>query len=617
MNQIIADKLKLLPDTPGVYKMLDDSGTVIYVGKAISLKNRVSQYFQAGKDHTPKVRAMVSHVADFETIGVNNETEALSLESNLIKEFMPKYNILLKDDKHFPYVRIDLKADFPRVEVVRRIKRDGATYLGPYLSAIVLREQVAVIRAHFPIRPCRKDMARAIARRERPCLMYHIGKCCAPCSGQVSRETYHGYIREVISFLEGHTDKVLLELRSQMEEASESLEFERAARLRDQIRSIEGLNEKQVAIFPKEAEADIFAPAKLDDQAMVFALFLRQGKIVGTEHFAMSAVSEDDPADILAAFLTQFYDREGILPPKEVLLSCSVSENASLEAMLSVKAGRKVKLLVPQRGDKKKLTELAEKNGRELLEKEKVLREKAWDRDEGAAVQLAGLLGLEEFPTRMECFDNSHIMGTDTVSSMVVFTDGKPDKDAYRRFRIRAEAGGDDLIAMEEVLTRRFKKGPPWPDLLIIDGGKTQLQVAEKVLNEAGLPYLNVIALAESHEVIYTPDSEEPIVLPRSSPVLHLLQRIRDEAHRFAISYHRSLHQRNALLSVLDGIDGIGDTRKRALFDAFITRDAIAGATVEELSKVKGMSRPAAEAVFRFFHPADDTKNETETKKEG
>ena len=616
MNQIIADKLKLLPDTPGVYKMLDGTGRFIYVGKAISLKNRVSQYFQVNKDHTPKVRAMVSHIEDFETIGVNNETEALSLESNLIKEFMPKYNILLKDDKHFPYVRIDRKQDFPRVEVVRRIKPDGATYLGPYLSAIALREQIAVVRAHFPIRPCRKDMARSIARRERPCLMYHIGKCCAPCSGQVSRETYQGYVKEVISFLEGHTENVLRELNEQMAQAAEALEFERAARIRDQIRSIEGLNERQVAIFPKEAEADIFAPAMLEDRAMVFALFMRQGKIVGTEHFAMSAVSEDDPAEILSAFLTQFYDRDGILPPKEVLLSCPVPNEEAIESMLAGRAGRKVRLSVPQRGDKRKLTELAQKNGREYLEKEKALREKAWDRDEGAAVQLAGLLGMEAFPTRMECFDNSHIMGTDTVSSMVVFTDGKPHRDAYRRFRIRSEAGGDDLIAMEEVLTRRFRKGPPWPDLVIIDGGRTQLAVAEKALNEAGLPYLNVIALAESQELIYTPDSDEPIALPRSSPVLHLLQRIRDEAHRFAISYHRSLHQRNALLSVLDGIEGIGDTRKRALFDAFITRDAIAGASVEELTKVKGMSRPAAEAVYRFFHPADDT-NETETKKEG
>ena len=606
MNQILSDKLKLLPDTPGVYKMFDAQGTVIYVGKAINLKNRVSQYFQAGKDHTPKVKAMVSHIVDFETIGVNNEAEALSLESNLIKEFMPKYNILLKDDKHFPYVRIDLKQDFPRVEVVRRIKQDGATYLGPYLSAVALREQVSIIRTHFPIRPCRKDISRSISRRERPCLMFHIGKCCAPCSGQVSREVYHKYVKEVISFLEGHTEKVLSELHSQMEASAQDLDFERAALFRDQIRSIESLNEKQIAIFPKESEADIFAPVKLDDQALVFALFLRQGKIVGTEHFSMNAVNEDELSDILSAFLVQYYSREGILPPKEILLSCRATDCESIVKMLTMHVNHKVHILIPKRGDKRKLTELAEKNGKEFLEKSKSLREKAWDRDEGAAVQLAGLLGLDEFPSRMECFDNSHIMGTDTVSSMVVFTDGKPDKAAYRRFRIRSNTGGDDLAAMEEVLTRRFRKGPPYPDLLIIDGGKSQLQVAEKVLNSVQLPYLNVISLAESQELIYTPDSDEPILLPRSSPILHLLQRIRDEAHRFAISYHRSLHQRNALLSVLDNIEGIGDTRKRALFDAFITRDAIANASVKELATVKGMNLPSANAVYRYFHKTTD-----------
>lgn len=616
MNQRIADKLTLLPDTPGVYKMLDDRGTVIYVGKAISLKNRVSQYFQAGKDQPPKVRAMVSHIADFETIDVNNEMEALSLESNLIKELMPKYNILLKDDKHFPYVRIDRKQDFPRVEVVRRIKTDGATYLGPYLSAVALKEQIAVIRAHFPIRPCKKDMQRAIARRERPCLMYHIGKCCAPCSGLISKETYQGYIKEVIAFLEGRTEPVVEELTRQMQAASEAMEYEKAALLRDQIRSIQGLNEKQVAIFPREANFDVFAPATLEGNALVFALFLRQGKIIGTEHFSLQAVEEDSPGEILAAFLLQFYGRDGILPPKEILLYQEIENQAELETMLSQRAGRRVYLSVPRRGDKKKLVDLARKNGQELLSKEKMLQEKAWDRDEGAAIQLAGLLGLDTFPTRMECFDNSHIMGTDTVSSLVVFTDGRPDKNAYRHFRIRAEAGGDDLVAMEEALTRRFEKGAPYPDLLVIDGGKTQLQVAEEVLQRAGLSFLNVIALAESHEHIYTPESDEPIYLPRSSPALHLLQRIRDEAHRFAISYHRSLRQKNALLSVLDGIEGIGDKRKRSLFDHFITLDAIALASVEELTAVKGMSRPSAEKVYAYFHPQPEENIKTTQEKE-
>lgn len=602
MNQIIADKVKLLPDTPGVYKMLDDTGTVIYVGKAISLKNRVSQYFQKNKDHSPKVLAMVSHVADFETIGVRNEAEALSLESNLIKEFMPKYNILLKDDKHFPYVRIDLRKDFPRVEVVRRIQSDGATYLGPYLSAVALQEQLSIIRTQFPIRHCKKDLHKAIVRRERPCLMHHIGKCCAPCSGSVSREAYHALLKDVISFLEGHTEQVETSLKKQMWEASERMDYEQAALLRDRLKTVEKLQSKQAAIFPREYEADVFVPAHLEEDTLVYALFVRNGKIIGTEHYAMQARPEDTEEDILTAFLMQQYARADNRPPREILLPFLPNGASTLERVLTEAAGRRVYLLAPQRGDKLRLVEMAQKNGQEVLEKEKVLREKAWDRDEGALAALSVLLGLEEIPMRMECFDNSHIMGTDTVASMVVFTNGRPDKNQYRRFRIKTEAKGDDLLSMEEVLTRRLEKGEPYPDLLIVDGGKTQLKVAEEVLHKLELPFIPVIALAEMHEWVYTPDSEEPIVLPRSSAPLHLLERIRDEAHRFAITYHRTLRQKNALFSRLDEIPGIGDKRKRALFDAFVTLSAIEQASVEELAAVKGMSLPAAQAVYEYFH---------------
>lgn len=602
MNQIIADKVKLLPDTPGVYKMLDDTGTVIYVGKAISLKNRVSQYFQKNKDHSPKVLAMVSHVADFETIGVRNEAEALSLESNLIKEFMPKYNILLKDDKHFPYVRIDLRKDFPGVEVVRRIQSDGATYLGPYLSAVALQEQLSIIRTQFPIRHCKKDLYKAMARRERPCLMHHIGKCCAPCSGNVSREEYHALLKDVISFLEGHTEQVEASLKKQMWEASARMDYEQAALLRDRLKTVEKLQSKQAAIFPREYEADVFVPAHLEEDTLVYALFVRNGKIIGTEHYAMQARPEDTEEDILTAFLLQQYARADNRPPREILLPFLPDGASSLEQVLTEAAGRRVYLLAPQRGDKLRLVEMAQKNGQELLEKEKALREKAWDRDEGALAALSVLLGLEEIPMRMECFDNSHIMGTDTVASMVVFTNGKPDKNQYRRFRIKTEAKGDDLLSMEEVLTRRLEKGEPYPDLLIVDGGKTQLKVAEEVLHKLELPFIPVIALAEMHEWVYTPDSDEPIILPRNSAPLHLLERIRDEAHRFAITYHRTLRQKNALFSRLDEIPGIGDKRKRALFDAFITLSAIEQASVEELSAVKGMSLPAAQAVYGYFH---------------
>ena len=324
---------------------------------------------------------MVSHVADFETIGVHNEAEALSLESNLIKEFMPKYNILLKDDKHFPYVRIDLRKDFPRVEVVRRIHSDGATYLGPYLSAVALQEQLSIIRNQFPIRHCKKDLQKSIARRERPCLMYHIGKCCAPCSGKISREQYHAYLKDVISFLEGHTEQVEASLKKQMWEASDKLDFEQAALIRNRLQTVEKLQNHQAAIFPKEYEADVYAPARLEEDTLVYALFVRSGKIIGTEHYAMQARPEDTEEDILTAFLMQQYARPDNRPPKEILLPFLPTDEDAIADILSQRAGRRVYLLCPQRGDKVRLIEMAQKNGHELLEKEKSLREKAWDRD--------------------------------------------------------------------------------------------------------------------------------------------------------------------------------------------------------------------------------------------
>lgn len=601
MNDLIRDKLALLPDTPGVYKMLDAFGTVIYVGKAVSLKRRVSQYFQKNRDHSPKVLAMVSHIEDFETVEVSNETEALSLESNLIKEFMPKYNILLKDDKHFPYVRINMRAAYPRLEIVRRVQNDGAEYIGPFLSAVELREQLNIIRNEFPIRHCRKDISRAIAAGERPCLMYHLGKCCAPCSGRVTPEEYRAQLNDVISFLNGNTAPVIQKLKAAMLQASEKEDFEQAALLRDRVRSLEKLKEKQAVIFPKQYAADVFCPSRSDGRCLVFALYVRNGKVIGTEPYEITASEEDSDADILRAFLLQHYEAARNLPPPDILLSSLPAEAEDVLALLNSVAERAVHLFVPQRGLKKQLVELARENGTELLKKQQLLLEKAWEREQKACMDLARMIGLESIPVRLECFDNSHIAGTDTVASMVVFRDGKPDKQEYRRFRIRSQAGGDDLVSMREVLTRRLSKGEPWPDLMIVDGGKTQLEVALSVLEEQQLSYLPVIALAESHELIYIPGEEDPVVLPGNSPVLHLMERIRDEAHRFAIEYHRSLRSKRALLSVLDGIPGIGSVRKRALFDAFLTVDAIKAASVEELCKVKGINRPAAEAVKSFF----------------
>ena len=619
MNEIIAEKLKLLPSSPGVYKIYNAAGEVIYVGKAISLKNRVRQYFQANKNHTPKVLAMVAHIEDFEILRTSNETEALTLESNLIKQFRPKYNILLKDDKHFPYIRIDYRQDFPRVEIVRRVQADGAKYLGPFLSGIALRDGMNVVREHFPVRYCKKDLKKAAARRERPCLMYHVGKCCAPCSGKVSRAQYHAMLDEISAFLTGHTDAVVQELTAQMQQASDNLQFERAAALRDSIRAIERLQDKQVVISTTKSMADVFALGRLNNDVLVFALFVRDGKVIGTEKFRMSADDGESDAEILAAFLKQYYLEVATFPP-EILLHSDAADMEAIALWLSERAGRRIHLHRPQRGNKAQLAQLAYRNCIDALEKDAALQKRAWERGEGALVELCAVLGLESIPSRLECFDNSHLQGRDTVSSMVVFQDGQPDKKAYRRFRIHAEAGGDDLIAMREALTRRFARFQAGdagfdvlPDLLVIDGGQTQLAVAVSVLAEAGLSFVPVIGLAETNEWIYLPDDPQPIALQRNSAALHLLERIRDEAHRFAITYHRSLRQKSALFSVLDQISGIGERRKRALFDAFVTLDAMKAATIEQLAAVPAMNHTAAEAVWTFFHgtaPTDEPEEQ-------
>ena len=618
MNERIEEKLKLLPGTPGVYQMKDKTGTVIYVGKAVSLKNRVRQYFQSSKNHAPKVLAMVSHIEDFETILTSNETEALTLESNLIKQFQPRYNILLKDDKHFPYVRIDLRQDFPRIEVVRRVAKDGAKYLGPYLSSIALREALNVVYEHFPVRHCKKDLHKAIARHERPCLMYHVGKCCAPCSGNIPREEYHKLLEQVSSFLEGHTEPVVRALQEQMLAASEAMEFERAAQLRDRIQAINALGEKQHAIAAKGVEQDVFALSAFEGETLVFAVFVRGGKVVGTENFrienAQEEAGEEASGETMAAFLKQYYADASALPP-EILLYEPAADAEAIELWLTERRGRRVRLTVPQRGEKRSLVELAARNGLDLLQKEKKLRQRAWERGEGALAALAEALGLEVMPQRMECFDNSHIQGRDTVSSMVVFLNGAPAPSEYRRFRIKTPTGGDDYAAMREALSRRFARAKEQderfmqlPDLLVIDGGRGQLDVALDVLADHDLTHINTIGLAELTERIYFPDQPEPLSLDRNSPALHVLQRLRDEAHRFAITYHRSLRGKNALYSRLDEIPGVGHKRKRILFDAFPTFDAIRAAELETLSALPGIDKRTAQAVYAFFHPAPATE---------
>ncbi len=602
MNTVLEDKIALLPEKPGVYKMLDDTGTVIYVGKAKVLKNRVRQYFQSSKNHSPKVRAMVSHIADFETIEVHSEVEALSLESNLIKEFMPKYNILLKDDKHFPYFRIDLRQDFPRIEIVRRVKPDGATYLGPYIVGPSVQEELRLVYDLFPLRHCKKNIAAMQARGERPCLLHHLGKCCAPCSGSVSRGEYHAYLKEAARLLNGKSGELIPYLTQKMQEASDALDFERAALLRDKLKATLALREKQAAINANDLSADVFAVDSLNDARMVFSLFVRDGKVIGTHAFPLEGDGDDAPEEWLHAFLLQYYGQDGIEIPPNILLARECTDLIGIQDWLSGKRRRRVCIAVPQRGVKHQLTDMAKQNCAALLAKNDRIRVREWERGEGALAELSAILGLDEIPSRMECFDNSHLMGTNTVASMVVFRDGKPDKTAYRHFRIRSDAGGDDLLAMREVLTRRLSGDGELPDLLVLDGGKTQLSIGVEVLSELNLSHIPVCALAESDELIYLPESDDPIVLPRNSAPLHLIERLRDEAHRFAISYHRNLRSKSTLYSLLDGIDGVGDKRKRALFDAFLTVEQIKAASVEELAAVKGMTLPCAQSVYDYFH---------------
>lgn len=627
MNEIISEKLALLPNSPGVYKMYDAKGVVIYVGKAISLKNRVRQYFQSQSAKEPKVRAMVAHIADFETILTTNETEALTLESNLIKRYQPRYNILLKDDKHFPYVRVDIKQDYPRFEIVRRVKNDGARYLGPYLSGIALRDALNVVREHFPVRHCKKDISKAIARHERPCLMYHIGKCSAPCTGTVSREEYHALIDKVSAFLDGKTQSVIQELADDMQQASDDMDFERAARIRDSIAAIRALSEKQTAIANKGVEQDAFACCSYKGKTLVFALFVRGGKVVGTEHFSIEntvQISSDDEssastnaesnaeqvtanAEAMAAFLKQYYLEASSYPP-EVLLYEPCAEQEAIGEWLSSLKGKRVQLFVPQRGEKRKLTELSYRNCMDSLTKAYELKRRSWERGEGALAELAGALGILELPARLECFDNSHIHGRDAVSSMVVFVDGAPARNEYRRFRIQTAAEGDDYAAMREALTRRFNRAMQgdgrfnsMPDILVVDGGHGQLNVALDVLSSFGLSDIACIGIAERSNTICLPGGKVLDLNPNGA-AHHLLERLRDEAHRFAITYHRSLRGKNSLYSVLDEIPGVGDKRKRALFNAFLTIEAIACADITALNEVPGVDIRTAKAVYEHFH---------------
>lgn len=592
----IKNALAVLPEKPGVYLMHDASGKVIYVGKAVVLKNRVRSYFRNLASHTPKVKAMVAKIAEIETIVTSSEVEALILECNLIKKYRPRYNISLKDDKTYPYLKVTLQEDFPRLYVTRRQLRDGARYYGPYADAGAMHATVKLLRSMFPLRTCRK------MNPDRPCLNYHIKRCLAPCAGYISRADYHKMIKSVCMVLDGRTTELERDLKQQMQEAADNYAFEEAARLRDQLQAVARLNEAQKAVTNNGGDMDIFGLGQDMTGLCVQLFFVRKGKLIGRDNFFLPD-GGDTPQEVMTAFVKQYYN-EATFIPKEVVLPYLPEEDEKqlIETWLADKAQRRVELLLPQRGVKKDLLKLANENAVKLLNERLRKGSLSLKNDLQAAEELQQALGLEHPLERMDCFDISHTQGSETVASMVVFRNGTSSKKDYRRYKIvSAEGKPDDFKSMQEVVYRRYRDYEDLPSLVVIDGGKGQLSSALEVIRGLGLDDLPVVGLAKREEEIFKPHQSESIMLDRDGAALHLIQRIRDEAHRFAITYHRKLRGKRNLVSVLDHVEGIGTKRRQELWKAFKTLDAMRAASVEELAAVEGMNHAAAQTLYDFF----------------
>jgi len=604
------DRLADIPEKPGVYIMKDKRNKIIYVGKATSLKNRVKSYFQSPKNLPVKVASMVSKIEDIEYIVTDSEVEALILECNLIKFHRPKYNILLRDDKQYPYIRITLNQPFPRIEVVRRVKKDGARYFGPYANAGAMREAIDVINKIFPIRSCKKDLSN-IPLDERPCLNYHINRCLAPCQGYIKEEEYNEIIKNVIMFLEGKQSTLVKQLKTKMQEAAENLDFERAAALRDQIMALEKILEKQKIVSTDMIDQDIIALARGSGSVCIQVFFVREGKLISREPFIFHNTDDVERKEILTSFVKQFYNNAHFIP-KEIILDEDIDDKGTIEEWLTSKKGSKVSIIIPKRGKKKELAQMVAENALAYLEQVESKEEQEKLRNRQALEELREHLGLETIPYRIEGFDISNTQGTESVASMVVFEGAQPKKDDYRKFKIKTVEGPNDFESMKEVILRRFKrtlsgdgKFQKLPDLLLIDGGKGQLKYAREALKELGLSHIPTIALAEEFEHIFVEGKDDPIILPENSEALYLVQRVRDEAHRFALTFHRSLRSKKNFRSVLDDIPGIGKTRRLALLKTLGGLEGIKRASIEELAAVPGMNRKAAQTVYEHFHKND------------
>lgn len=606
-------KLKALPTKPGCYLFRDAENEVIYVGKAVNLRHRVRSYFQSQRGHSAKTRRLVATIADLEWVVTDTELEALILENELIKRYRPRFNIRLKDDKQYPYIKVHWQDPFPKVSVVRRMLPDGARYYGPFTSGHAVRQTLEALRKVFPYLDCNREIT---GQDKRACLYYDIKRCAGPCIGAVSQEEYRAIVDGLCQFLEGKTEEVMAELHRRMERAAERLQFERAAMYRDQIRAAERIVERQKVVSGRQEDEDVIAFAQDKGQTCVQVFFIRRGRLIGRETFWLEGASEEENQELLTSFIQQFYDEAAYLPPN-ILLPVELAEAEIIEQWLRSKRGAKVTLKVPRRGSKKALVAMAAENAASAL----AAMQTAWEADAHrhteAVANLQAALDLPKPPTRIECFDISTLQGTNTVGSMVVFVRGAPRKSDYRRFKVRSvtkTGQPDDFAAMREVLMRRFRRAvedapptpgrrpdPVWkllPDLLIVDGGKGQLGVAVEVLKELGLyEVVPVAGLAKREELLFLPGRAEPVRLPKDSPEMYLVQRVRDEAHRVAVSYQRHLRGKTMTRSRLEEIPGIGMKRRQALLKHFGSIDAIRNASVEEIAAVPGMTRAVAKRV--------------------
>lgn len=603
----LEEKIRMLPDSPGCYLMKDAAGEIIYVGKAVNLKNRVRSYFR-DTAHTPKVAAMIAHIDDFEILLCETNLEALILECNLIKLHKPYYNILLKDDKHYPYLKVDLRQPFPRLELCRRMEKDGAKYFGPYIGANAVRQVIEAVRDVFPIRSCRQTLPAKTLRR--PCMNYDIGRCLAPCAGKCTEDAYREMMEGVLSFLDGDYEGVLKKLKKDMETAAAAMRYEKAASIRDKIRDVEGLMERQIALRTDRSEQDLIALAQDGLDAMIQVLYVRGGRMVGGDHFALPREGGEDPGEVIASFATQYYEQAGLIPRNVLCQTLPEGAAEQLEAWLREKKGTAVTVATPRRGEKHELVLLAAKNAGDALKKRNARRTIHEERTIEAAKNLGKILGMECYPRRIEGYDISNTQGVQSVAAMVVFIDGEPARKEYRHFRIKTVEGANDFASLYETLSRRFTHAvrereegteqgrfTDLPDLILIDGGPQQLRFARQAILDLGIEPPAMFGLAEKLEEIWLPEATEPILLDHRTPELQLVQRVRNEAHRFGIIHHRTLRGKASIHSQLEDIPGIGPERRKALLKTFGSLKAIRAADEETLAAAPGMNRSAAKAV--------------------